>query len=69
LTKVLFRIRLSLTQPTKLKVFGLVYHCNFVEILFASMCSGKNYTIPLFLQVAIAWAKQAELVLKKIFFD
>jgi len=33
------------------------------------MCSGKTYMMPFFLQVAIAWAQQAELVLKNIFFD
>jgi len=33
------------------------------------MCIGKNYMTPYFLQVAIAWAKQAELVLKNFFFD
>jgi len=47
---------------------GFIYHCNFAESLFASKCLGKNYMTP-YLQVAIAWAKQAELVLKNIFFD
>jgi len=46
--KVLFDIRLNLTQPTKGKDVGHVYHCNFVEILFASMCLDNNYTMPFF---------------------
>ena len=33
------------------------------------MCLGKNYMMSFFLQMAIAWAKQAELVLEKVFFD
>ena len=34
------------------------------------MCLGKNYMMPFFASGhAIAWAKQAELVLKKFFFD
>jgi len=27
---------------------GFFYHCNFAEILFASMCLGKNYMMPFF---------------------
>jgi len=33
------------------------------------MCLDKNYMMPLFLQMAIAWAKQAELMLKNFLFD
>jgi len=46
------------------------HHCNFAEILLGSMCLGKNYMMPFFASGhAIAWAKEAELVLEKIFFD
>ena len=35
-------------SPTKRQVVGLFYHCNFVEILFASMYLGKDYMKPPF---------------------
>ena len=42
-------------------------NCNFAEILFASMCLGKNCMMPFFARGhAIAWVEQAELVLKKV---
>jgi len=66
LTKVLINLRLNLTSPTKRQVAGIFYHCNFAEILFASMFLGKKYMMPFLLQVTIVRAKQAKLELKKI---
>ena len=35
-------------RPALVKYSGFFYHCNFAEIVFASMCLGKTYIMPFF---------------------
>ena len=46
LTKGLFHLRLNPTQPYQTSGSWAFYHCNFAEVLFASMRLGKNYLMP-----------------------
>jgi len=71
LKKVLFHLCLNLTQSYQTSgSWAFLIIAISLKFKFASMCLGKNYMMPFFASGhAIAWAKQAELVLKKFFFD
>jgi len=46
--EIFFYLLLNLTQPYQMSGSWFFLSISFIEILFASMCSGKNYMMQVF---------------------
>jgi len=66
---VLVHIRLNLSQPYQMSGSWAFFIIAISLKFYVLPCALAKRTWCHFLQVAIAWAKQAKLVLKNIFFD